>query len=364
MRDIAGTTNVWNSRCRKTTSSLVYLSSTAEELEGSLSSASLAITWKFAESLEIQGPKMARAKECSRVSTQFLAMGAIAYAATAVAKPSFTKRAIDGSKVLAWTSDCATAAATDFSLARETMLNDLSIDFTNPDPMAMGLSSSSSDMKLVSIPRVSWPIKNIAGLVTITNDGVAIAEFEAPSTPEVKGAILKAAIGNTILRVIPGQEEAFSKFSEALISKSSHTFTVSGNIDIGLKVSGISLFSGPNGAAPSASSKILTATNVGFSSIATLRACEHILVKPMSLVSLKKDAASGAVESPNLVLDIGDNVVAMTMTSIDPDFYTILTTKSNTFTITGFEGSVKNPILVKAMHVFRISLTIPRIEVA
>ncbi|KAF9914817.1 hypothetical protein BX616_007506 [Lobosporangium transversale] len=336
-----------------------------------------------------------------KVSTQFLAASAIALAATAMALPSLSKRIVDGSKVVgcfvstfingdqAWTAECATAAATDIGLVRAVNLQDLNIDFRNPDPMALGLSSSGFNMDLLPLPKVSWPIEQGTCKVTVINDGVAIAEFIGPSTSvEMKGATLGAVIRDTFLNILPGQEDGFTKFAEALISEPSHAFTITGNADVTLRV--------PSIPAP----KTLTATNIAFSSLLTLQTCNNFPMEPIGIVSYTRDPASGGgsmvytikvhnpsqltlklgdskfnvlytngdyvatAEISDLSLFMGENIVTATLTSTDPNIFDALTSQANTFIIAGFEGSVKHPLMAKAMRVFRSQITIPKIEVA
>ncbi|KAF9898810.1 hypothetical protein BX616_003586 [Lobosporangium transversale] len=369
-----------------------------------------------------------------KVSTQFLAACAIAFTTTALATPSMSKRIIDGSKVLgcfasvfmkgeeAWTPECATAATTDLGITQEAGFDDLTLDFTKPD---LTLSSSVS-VKLASLPGISLPVKKFSGhyasyisaIVAIKYEnfnkfpslflflqkdgGVAIAKLTAPSTSaKVKGRILKFTLGTTALKTIPGQEDGISKFIETLVIQPSHTFTIAGNADVTIKIPGIPLLGGVSSlVSPSASSKTLTATNVGFSSPITLRGVKGFWVKYLSQKHFTRDSKSGittlvytanfhnpsqvnmrlgdtkynvlnakgelvgVINIPNLYLAMGDNVVTATTTFTNPDAYNALTTKSNAFTVVGFKDTVKNSILAKAMVGIKFQMTIPQIVAA
>ncbi|ORZ26477.1 hypothetical protein BCR41DRAFT_393664 [Lobosporangium transversale] len=345
-----------------------------------------------------------------KVSTQFLAACAIAFTTTALATPSMSKRIIDGSKVLgcfasvfmkgeeAWTPECATAATTDLGITQEAGFDDLTLDFTKPD---LTLSSSVS-VKLASLPGISLPVKKFSGHFAIIDGGVAIAKLTAPSTSaKVKGRILKFTLGTTALKTIPGQEDGISKFIETLVIQPSHTFTIAGNADVTIKIPGIPLLGGVSSlVSPSASSKTLTATNVGFSSPITLRGVKGFWVKYLSQKHFTRDSKSGittlvytanfhnpsqvnmrlgdtkynvlnakgelvgVINIPNLYLAMGDNVVTATTTFTNPDAYNALTTKSNAFTVVGFKDTVKNSILAKAMVGIKFQMTIPQIVAA
>ncbi|KAF9897807.1 hypothetical protein BX616_004952 [Lobosporangium transversale] len=340
-----------------------------------------------------------------KVSTQILATSAIAFTATALAMPSMSKRVIDGTKVLgclastfmkgdeAWSPECAAAAATDIGLAQEVSLGEFDIDFASSDPMSMPISLPNLQVRLASLPGTSWPIVSLAN----HDNGVAIAEFDFPMAPaEVKDSIVKNPIERNVVNILPGLEDAFSNYLANIITKPSYTFSIGGNVDASLKVPSLS---GNSKSSDADSSKTLTATNIGISAPVTVRGLDNLQkIEYVELVSLTKDADSGVttvaqklnihnpselsmnigdialnilnangdlmgvINIPSLYLAIGDNAVTATATFTDPDTYNTLTTKSNTFTLAGFDGSVKNPILAKALCSFVSHIAFPKLE--
>ncbi|KAF9898811.1 hypothetical protein BX616_003587 [Lobosporangium transversale] len=268
----------------------------------------------------------------------------------------------------------------------------MSIDFTGPNPSILGFSSSGANAKLIPIPGVNYLVKEVANHFTLIDDGVELVKMESPSAPaEVKGNVVKTAVENTALKIIPGQEDGFSKFIEAVLSRPTYTLTINGNVDVKGQIPGTS----------AASSKLLTLTNIGVSSSFTLRCMgSSVQIEHVKLVSLTEDADSGAVtlvhdinihnpsqlnlklgdsafhllnadgvlvgvaNIPNFNLAMGDNVMTSTVKFTDSDTYNALTTTSNTFTVVGFDGSTKNPILTKAMGAFKSQITIPKLEAA
>ncbi|KAF9897127.1 hypothetical protein BX616_006147, partial [Lobosporangium transversale] len=294
----------------------------------------------------------------------------------------------------AWTPECAAAAATDFGFARKIDFGESTLDFTNPEPRSVGFSAPDLKVKLASFPGISWPVKEI----TSRDDGVAIAKYECSSAPaKVKGSILRSTIGNTILEVISGQEDKFSKLIADVISKPSRKFLINGNSDVTLEIPSFSRDSESSATGPP---NTLTATNIGISAPVTLRTLDTIPIEHLSLTSLTKDADSGkttmvhtikvrnqsqlnlklgdamfnlldangelvgVASIPDLFLARGDNEMTATTTFNNLEAYDILRAQSNTYSIVGFEGSVKNPILANGMTVINSPFVIPKLEVA
>ncbi|KAF9897169.1 hypothetical protein BX616_006065 [Lobosporangium transversale] len=259
----------------------------------------------------------------------------------------------------------------------------------------MPLTLPNLQVKLASIPGISWPIKKLA----TRDNGVAVGMSEFPSSPtEVEGSMLKSNVGVAPLKAVPGYEDGFVNFIASLFAKPSHTFAIGGNVDIWYKVPSLSSGSESNGAD---SSKTLTATNIGISAPVTVRGLDNLQrVEHVKLESLTKDADSGVttlvhtinVHNPselsikmgdlvfnlinadedvkgtitllNVNLARGDNFMRATTTFTDSDIYDSLTSESNTFTFAGFKGTAKHLVSDAVLSAYRSHLTIPKFEAA
>ncbi|ORZ07550.1 hypothetical protein BCR41DRAFT_412324 [Lobosporangium transversale] len=202
-----------------------------------------------------------------------------------------------------------------------------------PGPRSLGFYSPSHQVKMISFPGINWPVKKVANRHTAFDEGVAVATYNTPSAPvEVNGGTFKSTLEGSTLDGISGREDEFSNFIMNIITKPSHTLVISGNSDIWLGALGTSRSSEPSGAD---SSKTITVTH--------------------HFTRLEQPSEHRACEP-------SDSFVTATATFADSDAYNTLTTKSNTFTIAGFEGSAKHSYLAKALCAIRSPFTLPKLE--
>ncbi|KAF9914050.1 hypothetical protein BX616_009075 [Lobosporangium transversale] len=242
------------------------------------------------------------------------------------------------------------------ALLKRPALENSSIDFMAPGPRSLGFYSPSHQVKMISFPGINWPVKKVAN----RDEGVAVATYNTPSAPvEVNGGTFKSTLEGSTLDGISGREDEFSNFIMNIITKPSHTLVISGNSDIWLGALGTSRSSEPSGAD---SSKTITVTH-HFTRLE--QPSEHRACEPRdSVFNMLNDNGDlvGVAKIPDLYLAIGDSFVTATATFADSDAYNTLTTKSNTFTIAGFEGSAKHSYLAKALCAIRSPFTLPKLE--
>ncbi|KAF9028949.1 hypothetical protein CPC16_011938 [Podila verticillata] len=108
-------------------------------------------------------------------------------------------------------------------------LDDMSLDFTLPDPWVSTLASDRMTGRLTAIPGFNWPIQQ----VKLKDNGVDIGHLDPPFAPaSVRGGIITSSLSKCTMHIVPQSHAAFAHFVAALTTKAAHTFSIKGNADI------------------------------------------------------------------------------------------------------------------------------------
>ncbi|KAG9068493.1 hypothetical protein KI688_010766 [Linnemannia hyalina] len=118
-----------------------------------------------------------------------------------------------------------------FQAVSSITLGALDLDFSDPDPLKITLSSP--DMKVGVIPGLPVPITGARQNVILVDKGVEIATFNTPWVPGVmNGNVLETTVGSTTLNVNYANQDQFSAFIASLTTNPAHTFTLKGTVDV------------------------------------------------------------------------------------------------------------------------------------
>ncbi|KAF8940343.1 hypothetical protein BGZ47_007794 [Haplosporangium gracile] len=291
----------------------------------------------------------------------------------------------------------------------------LNFDFTNPDPLIVGLSSP--DMQVGVVSGIPFPITGTRQDVIIVDKGVEIAKFStAWAAAVMDGNTVKSTIGSTIVNVFDDKRDQFSDFISALTGNPTYTFVLRGTVDVNLTISaptppkapGMGGFGGFGVAeqfSKLAPAKTLTVTGIYFESEVTMSGFANfpdieyvellektvnadgsfiikskINMKNNSQLGVKMgdvqfntfDAVSkdpiGITVLEQLTLARGDNFITAVSTPTTAaknpaEIYKRVTESGETFLFKGFaESSTNDPILAKGISVVDTTIKIPALS--
>ncbi|KAF9538439.1 hypothetical protein EC957_006740 [Mortierella hygrophila] len=271
----------------------------------------------------------------------------------------------------------------------------LDLDFSDPDPLKIILSSP--DMKVGVISNLPIPITGTRQDVTLVDNGVNIATFSTPWVPGVmKGNLLETTVGSTTLNVNDTQRDQFSAFIASLTINTEHNFTLKGTVDVN--------FTLPT---PFGTPVVTTITGIYFESIVTLKGFANfpdiqfveliektentdnsftikskVNIKSASQLGVKMgdvqfhtfDAVSseaiGVTVLEQLNLVPGDNFIIAVTTSTSAttkpqDIFKRVSENGEIFRLEGFSASsTTDPILSNGIAVVKTNVTIPALNTA
>ncbi|KAF9109563.1 hypothetical protein BGX27_007477 [Mortierella sp. AM989] len=333
-----------------------------------------------------------------KVYAYSLVAGAIALTATALAKPSFYRRAVDQASVIGcfgaaivrgtMTPDCQTAVKTDVGIIQTVSFLDLNINMVTPDPNVMVVSSTGVFVDLVASPYgFPGPLMDSSQDVTIDDGGVDIAQFITPvSKTTVNANRVSTVIGDSVLTILPGKSAQFVAFMVKLLTQVSVEFRLKGYVNSTISYTD---FLG--------TSRTLDINYIGYSSPIALRGFnsfptvtfvsqddlvkdemgQYILTVTVNIVNPsqlvlnmgdisfnavnKEGKAMGVVTFKGLKLVMGDNIVVATVV-LPQGAYDVLTVNGATITFAGFTGSSTNPILAESMKDLKVDVEVPKLE--
>ncbi|KAK3804665.1 MAG: hypothetical protein JOS17DRAFT_826571 [Linnemannia elongata] len=283
-----------------------------------------------------------------------------------------------------------------FTAVRAIRLTSLALDFTDPNPLKVTLSSP--EMLVDVIPGLPVTITSTRQDVILVDNGVEIAKFSTPWVDGVmEGDILRTTVGITALDVIDASRDQFSAFISSLTSNAKHTFTLKGTVDVKLTIATPSAPIPFRSFAPS-----ITITGIYFESEVTLDGFANfpdiqyeglleksenadgsftvkskVNIKNVSQLSVKMgdvqfntfDAISseaiGVTVFEQLTLEHGDNHIIAVTTSTSAtknphEIYKRVTENGETFRFEGsLESSKNDPILAKGISVVKTSVKVP-----
>ncbi|KAG0254405.1 hypothetical protein BG011_005783 [Mortierella polycephala] len=336
-----------------------------------------------------------------KVTTSTIAAGTVALAATVLAAPLLYRPLGDTAKVLGcaveaitkgvWTDECAQAVQIDIGGVKSIAVDDLNIDFTDPSPNILTLSSSRMVATIVDCPvfGANWPFTHIQE----HDDGHEIGVFKTPkNTAIVSGNQVSSEILASTLTITAGAEDYFSNFISSMLTKPEHTVVLQGGIDVSVSLA--LSFMG-------LSEKKFDVTNIGFRSNVHLRGFSNFReIKFVSFVSLIHDTtvtpttftltAKGIINNPsqlalnlgelsfrtldsagadvgttilpNVNLALGDTEVTVIVTSTNEAAYLRLLAVGDTYTFVGHEMTSDDPILNKGMSAFKTNVVLPKYD--
>ncbi|KAF9129752.1 hypothetical protein BGX30_013825 [Mortierella sp. GBA39] len=287
-----------------------------------------------------------------------------------------------------------------FKAVSSITLGALDLDFSDPDPLKITLSSP--DMKVGVIPGIPIPITSTRQDVILVDNGVEIATFSTPWVPGVmNGNVLKTTVGSTTLNVNDANRDKFSAFITSLTMDPTHTFTLKGTVDVILTL--------PIPASPFGAPKTITIAGIYFESDITLKGFNNfpdiefvellektenadnsftikskVNIKSASQLSVKMgdvqfntfDAVSSepigvtVLEQLTLVPGGGDNIIIAVTTSTSAttnphDIFTRVSENGEQFRFEGFStSSTTDPILSKGISAVKATVAIPALNKA
>ncbi|OAQ26736.1 hypothetical protein K457DRAFT_128073 [Linnemannia elongata AG-77] len=318
-------------------------------------------------------------------------LGIAAFAVNVNAVPMFSKRATtfaaSASCVAAYvitgsqTGTCKADMAADVGAVESITLDSLFLDFTGPDPLTAKISSKGLKVQLARVPGPVTPSFPITGTREMDNT-VDIATFSTPwssATVDSKN-LLTTMVEECALKIIPGQQVAFSKFiTSVIMSSTTQEFDVKGLVDANFT---LSLF--PFG------QKLTTLPGIGFSSknVVGRRITDNswdankmflfnfevkftnpsqvsIAMGDLSFNMVTGTEASRVDLGVSVVKDArltpGDNLWQLTTTVNGGDEMTFLNAlkgNGNMVVLEGFGGSSKNKVIADAFAPVKIQLTL------
>ncbi|KAG0239561.1 hypothetical protein BGX31_002705 [Mortierella sp. GBA43] len=246
-------------------------------------------------------------------------------------------------------------------------------------------------MKIAVYPITAGAVA-LSASVTIKHNDIPIGTFTTSSHPtKVKDGKLSGSFQDSVVKIIPGQEDAFTNdFMASLIAEPEHTFVLSGTIDATIHTLGLPLIP-----------ESFKVASIAFEAPVTLKGCANFPETPFvkqisfthdpdtdsyvltSLVNVinpshlvltmgdvtyhlldKSGANVGTSLFKNVHLKQGDNLYTMATTITSKDTYNELTTKGCTLTLKGFNGSSKNPILAQALKAVESEIAFPKLDPA
>ncbi|KAF9181518.1 hypothetical protein BGZ51_005391 [Haplosporangium sp. Z 767] len=336
-----------------------------------------------------------------KITTSTVAAGTAALAATVLAAPLLYRPLGDTAKVIGcavkalttgvWTDECAQAVQVDIGGVKSIEVDDLSIDFTDPNPSILTLSSSRMVATIIDSPvsGTNWPITHVQE----RDDGHEIAVFKTPKSAAIaSGNQVSSEVLASTLTITAGAEDYFSNFISSMITKPEHTVVLKGGIDVSvalaLPIIGLS-------------EKKFDVTNIGFRSNVRLRGFNNFPgLKFVNFVSLTSDTtatptkftltAKGIINNPshlalnlgelkfktldstgtevgttilpNVNLALGDTEVTVVITLTNEAAYQRLLAMGDTYTFVGYEKTSDDPILNKGMSSFKTNVVVPKYD--
>ncbi|KAF9908995.1 hypothetical protein EC991_009177 [Linnemannia zychae] len=127
--------------------------------------------------------------------------------------------------------------AKDSGAVSSVTLEQLSLDFTGPDPLTVKISSTSLKVQLAKVPGPipsAYPITDARENVTLIFKNSGIASFSAPWAPAKvdNTGLLTTTVQPCDLHIPADKQRMFSDFITAvLLSKTSYAFALNGTVD-------------------------------------------------------------------------------------------------------------------------------------
>ncbi|KAF9909007.1 hypothetical protein EC991_009189 [Linnemannia zychae] len=286
-------------------------------------------------------------------------------------------------------------ASGDIKSVTSITLGALDLDFTDPDPLKVTISSPDMKVGVIAFPGLSIPITHTRQNVILVDNNVEIATFETPWVPgTMSGNTLTTTVGTSVVNVKPDKTKEFSAFITALTVNPAHTFILRGTVEVNITVSVATLagpfaapFAGALGKFTPSASRVIP--GIAFSSEVTLSGFDsfkkityikeeshindptdgsfsitsNINIYNPSQLSVKMgdinfntlDGVSneviGITTFKQLTLVHGDNpvtVVTSSMNVVSPDIYKRVYDNGETFLFEGFATSSEGDAILSA----------------
>ncbi|KAF9909008.1 hypothetical protein EC991_009190 [Linnemannia zychae] len=286
----------------------------------------------------------------------------------------------------------------DVNLVRRASYEDLEFDFTGPDPLKTPVTSTKVAIELIPLPGFSYPVVQARG----KNKSTTVASVDTDWEPaSMKGSNVQTTFTRTDMAVNPDRLPEYSTFLAGLLLTPSYTYDLIGTTDviIRLSVPGASML--PYG--DSAPTKDITISGIGVSTSITLGGFDGFqTLEVVGEPSIVQNGATGFAltlnlnfksPSPEITMHFGDvslevvnstgvsvgtavfkdfkvkpgdnNPITAVVTGDSADALNIISnlkTAGDTFTLTGFKGSHKNPGVAGAFSGLKVDLPIPAIS--
>ncbi|KAG0376489.1 hypothetical protein BGX24_007648 [Mortierella sp. AD032] len=291
----------------------------------------------------------------------------------------------------------------DVNLVRKASYEDLEFDFTGPDPLKTPVTSTKVAIELIPLPGFNYPVIQARGKANIViNKSTTVASVDTDWEPaSMKGSNVQTTFTRTDMATNPDKIPEYSTFLAGLILTPSYTYELIGTTDviIRLSVPGASML--PYG--DSSPTKDITINGIGVSTTITLGGYDGFrALEVIGEPTLQQTGATGFSltlnlnfknPSPELTMIFGDvsfqvvnstgisvgtavlkdfkvkpgdnNPILAVVTGDSIDAFNVvsrLRAAGDTFTLTGFKGSHKNPGVAGALAGLKINLPILAIE--
>ncbi|KAG0376491.1 hypothetical protein BGX24_007650 [Mortierella sp. AD032] len=281
-------------------------------------------------------------------------------------------------------------------------LDALYLDFTDPDPLKVTLSSPEMTVGVTSFPGFTLNLTDSRQYVTLIDNNVEIATYD---TPWVKGTMngnnFITTIGKSVVNVIPERTKEFSAFIAALVVNPSHKFILRGTADVNLTITGAvpgTDFGGIGGLVPKLTSPPLSVPGIAFSSEVTLKGFNNFpkidyikeeahsnnddgsfditsrinIHNPSQLVVKLGDVyfktfddklEIGITSMKGLELKRGDNEITVVANAASAEIYQRVYQTGGTFSFQGFDKSSEtNNILAAGLAPLRTTCKVPALK--
>ncbi|KAF9164368.1 hypothetical protein DFQ26_001504 [Actinomortierella ambigua] len=286
----------------------------------------------------------------------------------------------------AWPGSCAAAVSIDLGLIRSISINQMSMDFTGSNPYAPTTSSTNIVAKMLSIPGIDLPITSVRQHVILIDNGVQLGQFTTPwSAANVKNGELQTSFASSTLNVFPDAKVAFANFVGGLSTSASRSVTLKGAVDAKINLGLLGTVTIP-GIGFKATTQLAGLNNLqdiaynvlvdpdmartpGFLYMTSIININNPSKLSVSLGNITLDTAgptgrAGVSEITNLALVPGPNTIISTTAldlSLQPanDILLNLGASDQVLTMSGFDGTSKNPVLNAALRTMKSTVTVP-----